>query len=649
MAGDSNPLDTPQIKLSRDRIVSELLRVRDIKNATPLPQEVESSFNRAASLSNKANHLANSLSESASSLYIPVHPSAVNVINAVKRKSGDSVDGLKISFDLFADAVEAMQRLKVELKTLIVVSSRNDPDQVLAKRVRKLRARINLNLKSDDVDDNYIEMLISQFVILYLAHELMKPFEGILDHMPLSETWVEKQSGGSDTQILISVLIGLALQFIIMGLNDELMEDFLIRAGAVNLPGGLTAKGIIAEARKVEPTTAMGIAADQAALNDYETILRYSFQYIQKNYEKGFDIWIAYVDTVQIRNVAQSLWIDAPHYSVSHALSSQSFSHSKKRKRRSSQKDSDRNQLDFEEIIKNSLVPMSRQNYEIREGILEKIDQDLDLVAQVYSSEFAREIACCLAATLKELPVDTLRAVRGFLRAALKSLTFDINFMLNSIIGDLTSPNLEDILALEINRQIDRVFNKLVIKVLGLMGDNWKPLLCCPFLREIIEVILKQIRSLEAELKGAVNIMTDKLVFGASLGSLSIQKRTEIAYEAKILRKMIKIIDAVLDLSTDIHECGQEWLSSSKLETALTELDIPHIAINENIKDNYFTSALGRELTSGKFIPKLGDKIETLIIDPIQDSIEDLKGKHSCVEVSSDTIFKSTKTLNGNT
>lgn len=638
------------IDIHRERILTEVRRIKRLPSEAPQPQELEQLFNRAAFLSNKANHLARAIANEARKYFIPVHEESIDVRAAVRRK-GDSEDGSQISFDLFKDATEAMQRMKKESEETVILSRSIEPASVLQKRIRKIRARVSLMTSfGSEPDDDELELLISQFLILYIAHTLMKPFESITEHLPLSQTLVPKTPGGPETEIAISLLIGIAMQLLIMGLNDDIMETYLDEAAGESYPLGWTAKDVIAQARNLEQSKLQQLAEKQAGLNDYELILAYSFDFLSRNIEPGYEMWTSYVDTVQLRYTAQSLWVHAPHYSVPHALNTARFSRKRRRNLAARQESlqrqrddaySDRVDLELQQAIANGLVPMAPSTYITRLDVLDQVDDNLNLIAQVLSSDFAVEIACCLGRVLGELDPKVLRVLRAFLDGLLRSYAFDLENVLGAIYSHLVSPDFAEIIALEACHQIDRIFDKLIEEVLGLFGDNIEPLLCCPLIGELISAILQSIVRLEAELEGAVRIFAGKLVQSLGIGSLNIKARHETAYDTRIIRKMILIIDSLIRAAESLDACSESGLFTDPLPQPIRDnIRLPTIKIDEDAKTNYFANAFPRELSNGKFLPALGEEIQNTLTSAVADSLERVAGKHTCNGGFSETTIK---------
>lgn len=624
---DSNPLIPLDLEPVRDRVLTEISRVRSSLSTAPSPILMEEHFNKTSKVANKANALAEAISVAASKYFIPVDSNALDVVAAVKRKSADSPDGLRISFDLFKDAVECMQRQRKATEEEIVLSARIEPASVLEKRIRKLRARISLEMSGDEPDDDLLEMLVSQFILLFLAHELMRPFEELLAHLPLAQTWVEKSQGSSEVQILISTLIGLAIQLIIMQVNDDLMETYLAQAAGDSLPKGITTKDIISQARSLNQIRSIDLATQLSGINDYETILRYATDFLEKTTDPGYEMWTAYVDVVQMRYVAQSMWVYAPFYSVPHALYAESKTI--RRINRKVDNSSERNRLLVEKALLEGLFPMANASYLAREDVLDKLDDNLNLIAQVLSSDFVMEVACCLGRVLGKVPVGSLKAMRSLLYGLLRAYAFDLSNIMQAIYSHLISPNFQEIIALSAMHEIDKIFDKIVSKVLGLFDNQIEALLCCQLIGELIKGILDIIQRLESELKGAIKIFVNQLVQSLGIGSMPIQRRYEVQYDQRIIRKMIMIIDAIIRAAENMDACSKDSMSPMD-ESLRSAIALPVIEINEDVRTNYFTTALPRELSSGKFLPNIGEKIESLLARAINNAEEGFEGKHSC-------------------
>lgn len=627
-----DPLVDPQIDIRRERILTEVKKVRKTSEEQPSPEQLTDLFNQAAFVSNKANVLAKAIADQAETFFIPVHEEATSVRTAVARKSADSPDGSQISFDLFRNAVEAMQRMRKDQEQIMIVGKSIYPDSVLSKRIRKTRARAMLRMSNGyDPDDDTLEMLISQFLILWIAHEMMRPFEG-LDHYPIVAQL--QHQGNPEAAIALQILLGVAIQLLIMGLNDDLAEFYLDQASGKSYPFGLSARDIIAQARNFEKTKAQEYAELQAGLSDYEVIINYSFDYIKRSIDPGLQMWVAYVDSVQMRYNAQSIWTQAPHYSVPHALISEGNKSRKKKKSGSKYPGDpdydDRMDLELERSIIEGLVPMGNAAYIARQDALNGINDNLDVIAQVFSSDFAEAAVCCLARILGEIPEDTIRTLRAFLEGLMRGYAFDLSNIISAIQSHLTSPNFEEIIALEAMHQIDEIFDKLVDKLLGLFDGSVEPFLCCPLFGEMISKIIESIARLEAEMKGAVKIFAFQLVHQTGMGENDTRVRYEHAYESRILRKMIMILDAILRQAQSMKACAADNVIDVLPESVREAIALPTINIDDDLRTNYFTSALPRELSNGKFLPGLGEKIESLVRDPSTNNSGKIKGKHTC-------------------
>lgn len=661
----ASPFDPLILEAHRTRILEEIGRLQSEISNAPTAEEVEALFNRTAFVANKANILVKAIEEAADKYFIPVGGEELEVRAAVSRKSADSKDGSKISFDLFKDAVKFCLQVKKDMEQNVVLSQQITTGSVLQRRIKKIRARASLLVQTGtEPDDNMLEMLLSQFITLWIAHELMKPFEAMTDHLQLAQTWVEKESGGSEAQIAMAILIGLAMQLLIMGLNDDAMEYYLDKAAGGKFPSGFTAKDLVAKARGLEPMQVHRYAELNAGLNDYEVILRYAFDFLGATIDPGYDMWTSYVDVINMRSVAQNMWVQAPHYSVSHAIVSQQFTKGKKNPRNwdkqpkgsrivafngghgaeSSALDkgtfnifdvnnsgSDLFEILFKSHIADSLVPMSPASFAARKQAIEGLNDNLDLIAQVLSSDFAIRVACCLGRFLGKLDPSVLKSIKALLEGLLRAYRFDFGQVLKSLLDSLVSPNFEEVLAMLAMQQIDEIFGKLIDKVVGLFGEDMLALQCCPLVGEMIDQVLSGILRLEAELKGAVKIFLGKLLESISTGKKNIELRFEQRYEERTIRKMILILDAVINAANAFEACGEENKLYSPLPDAIrADITLPTIRIDENEKTNYFTSALPRQLSNGKFLPELGKEIESLTTAAAANALGQFMDRHNC-------------------
>lgn len=621
---------TKEIDVNRERIISEIWRIKETQRDKSVSQDsVLKLFNKAAFVSNKANLIASKITEEASKFIIPIEDDATEVRAATRRKSVDSVDSY-ITFDLFKDAVDAMNLIKKESEEIILVSRSSMSESVLRKKIVKTRARISLAKSGKVPDENLLEMLVSQFMILWMAHRLMQPFEALLEHLPLSQTWVEKEGGLSEAEIALSVLIGVAAQLLIMELNDEIMETYLEEAAGGKFPNGFTAKTIIAQARTLPKTRESDLMEAQMGLHDYEIILAYAFDFLKRTTESGYEMWIAYIDTVNIRYNAQSLWVQAPHYSVHHTVNNQKFTKKKNRRRFDDDQSEDRAHKELQRAVLNNLIPMADVGYLTRLNALEESDETLDTIAQVLSTDLSHEVICCFARFVGKLPVKTLRVIRAFMKGLLRAYAFDFKNVLDAIYAHLVSPNFQEIIALEAMQYIDEIFGKLVGKLLGLFDDEMETVLCCPFIGEMINVVLEVIVRLENELRNAVYIYAGKLTKEIGIGTIDVKRRYAYVYDSRLLRKMILVIDKILALGQTASSCEKGDIISPLPEVIRGGISLPVLYFDDDEKNNFFLNTTEKELITGKFLPDVGDKIESLVRDAIATAENRIKGGHAC-------------------
>ena len=632
---DYDPLTPHEILIHRDRILAEIARIRrEPKGPEVNFEQTEALFNKAARVSNKANVLLKRLAEVADKYFIPVHPEAQKVRGAVKRTSADSPDGLQISFDLFRDALESLQRQKKNMEPHVILSQSIEPDSVFSKKMRKIRAATRLSSGGLDADDDYLEMLISQFCILYIAHYLMKPFNNLLDLLPLSQTLKAKEDDEVVyAEIVIQLLIGLAIQLIIFELNEQLMEKAL--EDTAMIPKGMTAKEIIQRAKAAPKNKAQEMALAYKSLSDYEIILGYAFEFLAKTIEPGYEMWIAYADTVRVRGTAQSMWAYAPHYSPPHALRTLNLP----RLASASHTLQDNRDRELQRFLYNTLTPMSSMAYSTRSQALDKSDDVLNMIAQTLSADYAVGLACCLGAKMGKVNPKVLKYLKSVMEGIMRANAFDIRQSINALHDSLVHPNFEEIIANEAMHQVDKVFDKITKNLLGLFGKDWEPLVCCPLLGEMIQATLEMLVRLEAEMKGACSIFSGKVMEAIGVGGNDVTNRYEITHENRTLRKIIIILDSIIRAAESLDLCSQNWAGTPVPEPLRYALALPTVRIEPDESKNYFSNALPRELSTGKLLPSVGEEITSLYGNALQTSIDRIQGAHPCgAPASTDNI-----------
>ena len=606
----------------RDRLLEDISR--HIK-AQPTSQEnVDALFSRAAFIANKSTYLMLAVKEVAEKYYIPVPDDYQEIQAALKRRTTDSEDGTKITFSMFSRCVDISFKQRLAIQDELTIQKLSMPGQTLSKKLCKLRKRIYIEASGGSVTDEVLEDLAKQFIILFFANLLLTPLHAAMQDIPAFDVLTKDTNKDSSVGISITnMLIGLAVQFYIMQLNEEKMEEYLkLAAGERPDANLIDYKGIVAKAKQLKSSKEIGLLDMYLIDADYENILRYSIDYIAESIEPGYSFWLAYIDAQDIRYTAQNLWTYAPYYSVKHSVGNQFV---KKPKRLKQDLDID-DELAIKQNVIDSIVNMGNDTYSVFNEYLEESNTALDTIAQVLGSDFVQESIICLSAFLRKIPEDTLRLIKSILEALLRAYQFDIRELIKSILAKLTSPNIEELLTIALMAEIEKIMDKLKAKLLSLFGEDVEKFLCCPLLGELIARILQILNKIEAQLKGAIKIFLKGSLGSFGLSVNSSKKRHVATYDQRIIYKFVLIIDYVLSLNNYLDGDYEIPEETKRL------LDLPKISLPDKIKEGYFLSAEAKELTNGKYLPKLGDSISSLTVDTVKDSFDNLMSGHTCAK-----------------
>jgi len=606
----SDPTRPIDLTPKRERVLAEVLRSTDQTKNIADPRQVTDLFNRTAFVANKANVLAKAIEEVARRYEIPVHPDADEVRAAVKRKSSDSPDGLKISFDLFKDAVEVMHRRQVAITELTLNQAPDDPGVVFQKKIIRLRNR--LAVPEGDLTDDELELLLSHFFILLMAYMLQGAFDAI-DHALFVAVIPDGQP--AEAVIAFQVILSVVVQLIMFAANEQQLEKWLDDASLIRLPAGMTGAKVI-QAAKAQPIQPIHrLAAAYAGFSDYETILRYAFEYLQRTEKPGYEMWIGYVDATNTRLLAQTMWTRAPSYSAPHALQSIEPVGKRRRRRRTQSggddegPDVDLPEGDVKQLVLSSLVPMGVNNQEARLQALDGLSQHLDLVAQVLSTEFLDEAICCLARFLVKLPVDQIKVIRAIIQALLQTNIDSTVLDLGALLGKLLNYTFIELTATELIYLAERFFNELVGKLLGIFGDDIVVLFCCPLIKELVESVLRVLVDIENKILDLLRQFTFSIRIQIDLG----RQRYFLLNDKRYGQQLIMILDRVVQIIEQIEVCGEansdEAINRRLVDEVRAMEGLPRIGIESWARTHYFVTADTKEGNEKRIIPALGRPI----------------------------------------
>lgn len=600
------------IDISRDRVLTDTIKASTQDRNVLSQQEIRDLFNKSAFVSNKASSLIRAIEKQAAIFSIPVHPEAAEVRAAVARKSTDSPSGEQISFDLFKDAIRYSYLTKQGVTEMILREGVGDPDSVLTKKVLFLRARLMYPEVSSGMTDADIGMLISQFFILYLANKILGPFEGLVHTEILLALDAIGTQKALDT-VAIQVIESIVFQLIIFGVNTALLESWLDNAAEINLPKGMTGKSLIeaAKARELKPIHKM--AQSYVGLDDYQRILDYAFEYIGRHPNPGYDMWLGYVDSFEIRFQAQNLWTYAPLYSSAHAFDQVKTGGRARDRRRTSRFEEPEEHGGFDLDISNalgaSLTGMNLDYADQENQFLDRASRALDKIAQVLGSEFSLDALCCLARFLVNIPKKKLAILKAILQVMLSSAA-DFYFLdLQLMLSKIRELSAFECLARFMVTAVQKFFDKLAREFLGLLGDDIVVLLCCPLIKDLVEAFLRLLVDVENRLIELIENFAKAIDF--KLGGVS--KRFSFINDQRYVHQMMKVIDAVLNMLNALEVCGEaqtDELIRQRLDDHITSSQkLPAVVIPQEEADRYFSTAEAQEGNNKRIIPGLGQKV----------------------------------------
>jgi len=613
----ADPIRPPEIELARKRILSEIARQQKKEEERTEQSEVDRIFNRYAFVANKANVLIRAIEEQAHKFFIPVHEDASRVRAAVTRRSSDSPDGKRISFDLFRDAVDIMIQRKKEMTALAIEEGKDGPTEVFRKKVQILNHQI---VNADDsLTETDWRLLISQFFILLIAQQLMQPWS--------AERWSEivaasEHAEGSEIVIAAHFIEGILMQMLIQAVAEELLEQWLDDATLVELPRGMKGKDLIqaAKAQSLELTKPQRLAMAYVGQDDYEVILNYSFEYIAKTNEPGYEMWLGYVQGTTIRLEAQSMWARAPLYSVSHSLHIKSAPYVEESSNvgigtRLVSKFARDPSADLDVSIARTLVPMSRDHQAVLDKHHSTLSDGLDKIAQSLSAEWVQEAACCLARFLSKLDKDKLLKLRAIIKVLTSHYTNALSLKVNGILGDLSGFSLSSVIAEELIYQVERFFDRVLAHVLGLFSDDIIILFCCPLIREMVESVMQVFTEVESAIVDALR------QFEASIhiAGVSFPKIWFGVADRRYAQKLILVIDEVLKILETIERCGDpidRELVDSRLASSIKSMPrLPTIELESNDQEKYFSETVELKTEDGRTIAEVGAKLGAVDFD----------------------------------
>ena len=566
----------------RERRVSEV-PPRGQRESGPSQQEVvDETFSDLARVANKASVLAEASAAVAAAFSIPVAAGAERVRAAVRRKDQGSADGSFITFDLFKDAFEALERRRNAVRLSDFEDLSGDP---LAddRSIRLWMARTD----DPSLGQQQALMMVSGLMVLFTLNHMLGPYKGA----DVQQAVAAKVPPGTEVGPLVSqTLVGLAYQLLVAGLEDAIVEDFLRRSGAESA-FSLSIPDIMDRARAREPDEMQGLAGRAMGEGDYEMILEYAYGFLNRTHEPGYEAWLAYGDARAIRQEAMTRHRSAPLYSGRHAL------------RISLGGSSSAASTEAEDALRNaildSIVPADVEYMCALKDHANRLDGTLDVIGQVMASRYGQDALCCIGQFLAKQDLEWISRVRQILSIFLgvqgSIRQVDFNRVVAGLVHFLDARIREELVDL-----IQKVVNKVADPVLDRLEneyseDDWDILFECPLLRDLVELLLHSIQMIGRSLTDIVAGLS--IEWEAQFGSPA-RDRWQVVHTRRKVRVLLDVLDQVVQaLESGILCAGEDGAFDERsLRDFVEGLPNTHaISIRPEDVTAYFSDSRGIE------------------------------------------------------
>lgn len=513
--------------------------------------EVAEVFNDYGRVANKAKALAQQVAREARKFTIPVSEFATEVRAAVRRKDQFTSDGSLITFDLFRDALAVMEKRRnsVDLDQLTDLTGNVIAD---SKKLEQMVSQAD----NPDLDGERLAMFASNLMVLYVLNQMLGPWKAV----DTAQMTAPKQPPGTEVGSLVAqTIIGVVMQLLIAGLQEQAIEGFLKRTG-VEQQTGIKPSQFIAQAKGRQLNELQDLAQRKMGESDYDLILDYVKDFITQTAEPGYELWSAYWEARHIRQVSMSTWRGAPQYSMLHAMA-----------RYAGWPDRRAHQGPYEEPIDiESAVDVSLRNAleasvvtvapehlcTLREQV-NGFDRSLDMIGQVAAMRVTRDAVCCLVRYLGKIDPNTLRALRAALRVLLSIQNKIAHLSLSNFAANFLD-FLEEELKIQLRDLVMRFLHKVFDPVEQFLYDpsdeEWQALFACPLIKDMVDHLIR----LSVELRLTVRDLVDSFVIDFRTETLNMQERWANFYSGKKLRLFLLVLEQVLQTLEHGNLCGED-------------------------------------------------------------------------------------------
>jgi len=495
-------------------------------------------FNDLAALANKARVLADASAEQAMKLSIPVHENSRQVRAAVRRKDQMVPDGSRITFDLFKDAIETVERrreaLNLDALQDLTGTSLADHDQI--------RSTMSA-VENDDVDPNLLPILLSEMMVLFVLGQVIKPYT---NQDIATATAAKLIPGTEEPSVIAQTIIGIIYQLLIMGIEEATVKLFLERAAP-----GRDVDLLIDQAKSQNPTEMQDLAQRHAGQADYDLILQYCFEYIAGTSEPGYEMWSAYHEARRIRHSAMMAWRNGPRYSPRQALRAQGMV-----EREIPEITADGNSPEvvqrpstderLAEVVLDAIVPADVIYMCNLRDHTSRLNKSLNTIGQVVGSDFGQDVLCCLGRFLSTQDLQWLKQARQILHIFMgvqgANRRLDFGRLVAGFIRFIDE-RIQEELVHWVNKIVFKVAEPLLDSLTKIEQDEWDGLRACPLVTSLLEVVLNSINQIGDTLRNLVSGIT---VGWEDQFGLSTQERWYVYNTRRKVQLMLETLDQVL-------------------------------------------------------------------------------------------------------
>lgn len=555
----------------------------------PGEEEAREIFNNYARIANKAKALADTVEQEAKKYTIPVAEFATEVRAAVVRKDQFAGDGSEITFDLFRDAINALEgRRKVvdldKVATNLTGNALADSKWIDSQ----MQAADN-----PDLDGERLAMLASNIMILFILNQMMGPWKAMdTQQMTAAKLPPATETGG----LVAQTIIGIVMQLLVAGLQEAAIEGFLKRSG-VQAITGREPKSFIQQARGMKLDETQDLASRKMGEADYEMILDYAKDFLAQTQDPGYESWTAYWEARHIRQTAMSTWRGAPQYSTVHAAARYQGWPDQRAHQGSHDEDLDLAgavDVSLRNAIQSSVVTAAPEYLCTLNEQADGLDRSLDIIGQVMSTRVTRDALCCLVRYFGKIgDPKMLRALRAALRVMLS---------IQGKIGHLSLSNLAanflDFLEEELKIQLRDLMMRFIDKVFKPVEDflyepddaEWQVLFSCPLIQDLVDQVLR----LSFELRFTMRDLLDSFIIDFKAGDQQRVERWQTLYQGKKLRTILLVLEQVLtalehgNLCDEEDEAGQDqvFVDITKDLPEMPAVEFPPEVVAEHFPDS---------------------------------------------------------------